>query len=217
MQHFDELETRAPQAREAALMAALPAHLAHAKASAPGWARILADVDPARIDSRAALARLPLTRKSDLGELQKAVPPLGGLNATPVRELARLFASPGPIYEPQGRGPDWFRAGRAMFAAGCGGHQNDRIICKMGESHEPNRSYLLRFRPLRGDLQPTRVSPPCQGGERVSPSPSQSTPRPAFPACRAASIRRAGWCRGSRARHIWGRAPTSLWPSAPRS
>ncbi|HEX2648684.1 MAG TPA: AMP-binding protein [Burkholderiales bacterium] len=118
MQHFDELETRAPQAREEALMAALPAHLAHAKKSAPGWARILAELEPSRVCSRAELARLPLTRKSDLGDLQKAAPPLGGLNATPVGELARLFASPGPIYEPQGRGPDWFRAGRAMFAAG---------------------------------------------------------------------------------------------------
>ena len=94
------------------------AHLAHAKKNAPGFARILAEVDPAVVNSRAALARLPLTRKSDLGDLQKAMPPLGGLNATPVAELARLFVSPGPIYEPQGRGKDWFRAGRAMFAAG---------------------------------------------------------------------------------------------------
>jgi phenylacetate-CoA ligase len=118
MQHFDELETRAPQAREAALMSALPQHIEHAKQRAPGWARILAAVDPAAVNSRAALARLPLTRKSDLGELQKMDPPLGGLNATPVAGLARLFASPGPIYEPQGRSADWFRAGRAMFAAG---------------------------------------------------------------------------------------------------
>src|SRR5262245_46270960 len=118
MQHFDELETRSPQAREAALMGALPAHLAHAKKSAPGWARILKEVDPAAVNSRAALARLPLTRKSDLGELQRMDPPLGGLNATPVAQLARLFASPGPIYEPQGSAKDWFRAGRAMFAAG---------------------------------------------------------------------------------------------------
>jgi len=118
MQHFDDLETRTPQAREAALMAALPAHLAHAKTNAPGWARILKETDPASVNSRAALARLPLTRKSDLGDLQKAMPPLGGLNATPVKELARLFASPGPIYEPQGQGKDWFRAGRAMYAAG---------------------------------------------------------------------------------------------------
>jgi len=118
MQHFDELETRTPQAREAALLAALPAHIAHAKKNAPGWARILKEVDPAAVNSRAALARLPVTRKSDLGDLQKAEPPLGGLNATPVKELARLFASPGAIYEPQGHGKDWFRAGRAMFAAG---------------------------------------------------------------------------------------------------
>ena len=118
MQHFDELETRSPEAREAALMQALPAHLAHARKNAPGWARILKDIDPAAVDSRDRLARLPLTRKSDLGELQKAAPPLGGLNATPVEELARLFASPGPIYEPQGHGKDWFRVGRAMHAAG---------------------------------------------------------------------------------------------------
>src|SRR5262245_12792784 len=111
MQHFDDLETRAPQAREAALMEALPAHLAHAKKNAPGWARILKEVDPKAVNSRAALARLPVTRKSDLGDLQKAEPPLGGLNATPVDGLARLFASPGPIYEPQGQGKDWFRAG----------------------------------------------------------------------------------------------------------
>ncbi len=89
MQHFDELEIRAPQAREAALMSALPAQIAHARKNAPGWARILAAVDPAEVKSRAALARLPLTRKSDLGELQKAMPPLGGLNATPVAELDR--------------------------------------------------------------------------------------------------------------------------------
>ena len=118
MQHFDQLETRAPEAREAALMAALPAHIAHAKANAPGYARILADVDPAAVSSRAALAKLPVTRKSELAELQKAMPPLGGLNATPVAKLAKLFVSPGPIYEPEGTGEDWWRCARALHAAG---------------------------------------------------------------------------------------------------
>ena len=118
MQHFDALESRAPEAREAALMAALPNHIAHAKQNAAGFARILADVEPAAVSSRQALARLPLTRKSDLGDLQKAQPPLGGLNATPLAELAKLFVSPGPIFEPQGRGADWWRAARALFAAG---------------------------------------------------------------------------------------------------
>jgi len=116
--HFDELETREPEAREGALMAALPAHIAHAKANAPGFARILKDVDPADVKSRKALARLPVTRKSDLATLQKSLPPLGGLNATPVDRLAKLFVSPGPIYEPEGRSKDWWRMARGLFAAG---------------------------------------------------------------------------------------------------
>jgi phenylacetate-CoA ligase len=118
MQHFDLSETRAPQAREAALMAALPAQIAHARTNAPGFARILADFDPAAVVSRQALAKLPVTRKSDLGELQKALPPLGGLNATPMAKLAKLFVSPGPIYEPEGHAVDWWRAARGLFAAG---------------------------------------------------------------------------------------------------
>jgi phenylacetate-CoA ligase len=116
--HFDALETRAPQEREAALMAALPKHLVHAKRNAPGWARILEDVDAAAVSSRAALARLPVTRKSDLSELQKAMPPLGGLNATPVGKLAKLFVSPGPVIDPEGQGRDWWRTGRSLYAAG---------------------------------------------------------------------------------------------------
>jgi phenylacetate-CoA ligase len=99
-------------------MAALPGLLAHAKRRAPGWARILRDVDPGRVRTRAALARLPVTRKSVLGELQKALPPLGGLNATPLRKLAKLYASPGPVYDPEGRGKDWWRTARALHAAG---------------------------------------------------------------------------------------------------
>jgi phenylacetate-CoA ligase len=118
VEHYDGLETRAPEAREAALMAALPRHLAHAKKNAPGWARILKDVDAAAVTSRAALAALPVTRKSELAELQKALPPLGGLNATPVAKLAKLFASPGPVYDPEGHGSDWWRTARAIHAAG---------------------------------------------------------------------------------------------------
>jgi phenylacetate-CoA ligase len=116
--HFDELETREAEAREGALLAALPAHIAHAKQNAPGFARILKDIDPAAIKSRKALAALPVTRKSDLHELQKSHPPLGGLNATPVDRLAKLFVSPGPIYDPEGLGKDWWRMARGLFAAG---------------------------------------------------------------------------------------------------
>jgi phenylacetate-CoA ligase len=99
-------------------MAALPGHIAHAIANAPGFARILKGVQSSKITSRAALAALPVTRKSDLGELQKASPPLGGLNATPVSGLAKIFVSPGPLYEPEGKSPDWWRTARALFAGG---------------------------------------------------------------------------------------------------
>ena len=117
-EHLDDLEVRRPEGREGALMAALPAHIAHAKASAPGWARILKDIEPGDITSRKSLSALPVTRKSDLQALQRAVPPLGGLNATPVEKLGKLFVSPGPIYDPEGRGPDWWRTARGLFAGG---------------------------------------------------------------------------------------------------
>ena len=117
-EYYDSLETRAPAEREKALLAALPAQIAHAQQHAPGFSRILTDVDPQAVTSRAALARLPVTRKSDLGELQKLEPPLGGLNATPLNKLAKIFVSPGPTYEPQGVSPNWWRSARALFAAG---------------------------------------------------------------------------------------------------
>jgi phenylacetate-CoA ligase len=115
---YDALEARAPEAREAALLAALPGFLANAKQNAPGWARILKDVDPSAVTTRAALAKLPVTRKSELADLQKAMPPLGGLNATPVDKLAKLFVSPGPVYDPEGCGGDWWRTARSLYAAG---------------------------------------------------------------------------------------------------
>ena len=90
-------------------MAALPKLVAHAQKNAPGFARILTGVKPKDINSRKALATLPVTRKSDLGALQKEMPPLGGLNATPVEKLGKLFVSPGPIYDPEGRGSNWWR------------------------------------------------------------------------------------------------------------
>ena len=121
-EHFDTLETRDPEARERALLAALPRQIAHAKANAPAFAKILADVEPAEVTSREALARLPVTRKGDLAALQKESPPFGGLAATRRgaggTRPARIFASPGPIYEPEGRYPDYWRLARPLFAAG---------------------------------------------------------------------------------------------------
>lgn len=117
-QYYDTLETRDPAERERALLAALPGHIANAKQNAPGWARILADFDPASVVDRAALSRLPVTRKSDLLALQKGQRPFGGLNAAAPAQIGRIFVSPGPIYDPGGGGRDWWRAARALFAAG---------------------------------------------------------------------------------------------------
>jgi len=117
-EYYDSLETRFPEERERALLAALPGQIAHAKRNAPGWARILAGVDAPAVTSREALAKLPVTRKSDLVALQKAERPFGGLNALPVSKLGKIFVSPGPIYDPEGRSRDWWRTARALFAAG---------------------------------------------------------------------------------------------------
>ena len=121
-------------------MAALPGHIAHAKRHAPGFARILKDVRPEKINSRKALARLPVTRKSDLASLQKELPPLGGLNATPVEKLAKLFVSPGPIYEPEGRGADWWRTARGLFAGGF--RAGDRVANTFAYHFTPAGSML---------------------------------------------------------------------------
>jgi phenylacetate-CoA ligase len=115
---FDVLEVRDPQAREEALMGALAAHVAQAKSSAPYYARLLAEVDPDAICTRAALAALPLTRKSELGAIQTEHPPFGGLTTLPAGRLARIFVSPGPIYDPEAGGRDYFRFARALYATG---------------------------------------------------------------------------------------------------
>jgi phenylacetate-CoA ligase len=115
---FDALETRDPEARERALLAALPGQVAHARAHAPGFARILAEVDAREVSSRAALAQLPVTRKSELLARHKEAPPFGGLNATAPGGLARIFMSPGPIFDPEGRREDYWRMARPLFAAG---------------------------------------------------------------------------------------------------
>ncbi len=121
---YDALETRSPAEREAALMAALPAQVAHAQRSAPAFARILAGVDASRVVDRAALAKLPVTRKTELQALQQAAREqggnvFGGFSALGFgAAMPRVFASPGPIYEPEGTTKDYWRMARAMYAAG---------------------------------------------------------------------------------------------------
>lgn len=126
-QPYDSLETRDPAGREAALFAALPGAVAWARQASPAFAEILQELEPTAVDTRAALARLPVTRKSDLLARQRAqvaADPFGGFSAAGwanvprVRRARRVFQSPGPIYEPEGDTPDGWRSARALYAAG---------------------------------------------------------------------------------------------------
>jgi phenylacetate-CoA ligase len=125
--HLDALETRAPEAREAALMAALPSQIAHAQKNSAALAEILQGIDAAQVSSRAALAQLPVTRKYELlarQQAQRAQDPFGGFSTIGWKGMVRsagvrrVYQSPGPIYEPEGHAPDYWRAARAMAAAG---------------------------------------------------------------------------------------------------
>lgn len=116
--YFDQLETREPKQRERALFNMLPSLIERAKAQAPGWAHHLADVEPAAVTSRAALATLPVLRKSDLSALQARTPPFGGFATAPAGAMSRIFMSPGPIFDPEAPGEDWWRSARALYAAG---------------------------------------------------------------------------------------------------
>ncbi|MGY4237890.1 phenylacetate-CoA ligase [Bradyrhizobium sp. USDA 4449] len=115
--YYDALETRDHAAREADLFARLPDALRGAMA-APAHAERLKGIDPASVTSRAALAALPVLHKSELPALHKASQPFGGLVAAAPGSFARLFTSPGPIFEPEGRQADPWRGARALFAAG---------------------------------------------------------------------------------------------------
>src|SRR5215471_7512421 len=118
MQFYDAFERRDPAEREAALMTTLRQIIAAAKDRSPAYRHLLAAVQPEDIVDRRTFAELPLTRKSELIDLQRRVPPFGGFVAAPVSSLRRVFMSPGPIYEPEGRRPDYWRFARALFAAG---------------------------------------------------------------------------------------------------
>jgi phenylacetate-CoA ligase len=107
-----------PGERERALFARLPRQLELARGRSPYYREAAEGVDLAAVGDRAALARLPVTRKSELHALQQAERPFGGLLATPVSGLARIFMSPGPIYDPEGRRPDFWQSARTLFAAG---------------------------------------------------------------------------------------------------
>ena len=116
---FDGLETREPQVREAQQFEQLREQLRYAKVNIPAYADLLQEVDPEEIKDRALLARLPVTRKSEMAKAQAKVPPLGGYTDLKGRRLPRVFASPGAIFEPQADSEDFWRTARGLHAAGC--------------------------------------------------------------------------------------------------
>lgn len=122
LEHYDNLELRAAEEREAALMKALPAQVAHAQQASPAFAEILQGIDASNIRSRADLAQLPVTRKYELLERQqrhRQQSPFGGFSTQAFGpHMPRVFASPGTIYEPEGTRPDYWRMARAIYAAG---------------------------------------------------------------------------------------------------
>ncbi len=115
--YLDALETRTHDERERELMLRLPKLIALAQ-QAPGWRRILGQTVAADINSRTALAHLPVTRKSDLHDLQAQALPFGDMTTIAPAQMRHLFMSPGPIFDPEGQGQDWWRFGRPMYALG---------------------------------------------------------------------------------------------------
>jgi phenylacetate-CoA ligase len=115
---YDRLEIRPATNRDKSMLTALPGFLHQSIENAPAVARQLDGIDPTRIDSFEALATLPVRRKSDLIEQQHQALPFGQLNGTPIERLGKIFVSPGPIFEPEGTRPDYWRFARALFAAG---------------------------------------------------------------------------------------------------
>jgi phenylacetate-CoA ligase len=120
--HMDARETRAPADREATLLAALTAQVIYARNASPAFAEILSGISPAGVTSRAALAKLPVTRKSELQARQQAQRMrnmFGGFSTIGYgAAMPRIFSSPGPVYEPEGTRRDYWRMARALYAAG---------------------------------------------------------------------------------------------------
>lgn len=111
---YDALETRSHDARDADQLARLNAQIARMRDTQPFWADRLTG----GLSALADLAALPVLRKSDLVQMQADQPPFGGLTGGATGGLRRLFMSPGPIFDPEGRSPDWWGSARALHAAG---------------------------------------------------------------------------------------------------
>jgi phenylacetate-CoA ligase len=115
---YDDLEVRDPAQREAALFAALSGCIKNAQDKAPYYRTLLTGVAASEITDRTALAGLPVTRKSELVNIQSEGDPLGGMTTVSPGQMLRIFQSPGPTYDTEGAGKDWWGTARALFASG---------------------------------------------------------------------------------------------------
>ena len=120
MTHFDDLEVRSADERQDAALAAIRSMIGRAKSASPGWSQMLAGLEPDDFASLDDLRRLPVLRKSRIGELQNQNLPFGGLTSLQPCEFEQMFQSPGPIYEPGRTSNDWWRLARFIHACGIG-------------------------------------------------------------------------------------------------
>ena len=139
-EYFDDLETRAPDVREADMFGSLPAKLQDIAERIPAWKERLADIDLSSINSREALAKIPVLRKPELMEAQANLPPFGGFVDQNLLNGTRIFMSPGPVWEPQGPGDDPWQAARGMHAAGL--RAGDIVHCSIGFTMTPGGAIL---------------------------------------------------------------------------
>lgn len=116
--HFDAEETRAPEVREKALFGVLRTLLASVVETTPALRQQLDGISIDAMADRQSLQSVPVIRKGDLVALQAKAPPFAGLTSVSAGRLKRLLVSPGPIFDPEGHGKDWWGSARALFAAG---------------------------------------------------------------------------------------------------
>jgi len=140
--HDPDLECLSPGAWRDQLGRRLAATVAHAFKSAPRTRRALeqAGVAPGDVRGLDDLARLPILRKDALPALQADQPPFGGLAAMEPGAMARLFMSPGPIYDPQGDDGDFWRFRHAMAAAG---YRRGDVVLNTGSYHLTPLGFML--------------------------------------------------------------------------
>ena len=139
--YFDRLEIMTPNAREKYQNDKLAETVKNAYKNAPAVKELLdkAGVKPSEINTVKDLEKLPVTRKTDLIEMQKASPPYGGLLAIPLEDVERIFLSPGPVYEPiQHSGIKWFA--KSLWAAG---FRKDNIVINTFTYHMSPAGILL--------------------------------------------------------------------------